>query len=136
MVSGNANCRLRSMDSTFAKVCFLVEESVFHLSMRIFPRSACMLCAVCCKRVRIPFSSLTEAYATGGWGPPDGCAPAIAEASAAIAQKSGPRRIFREVDMGLRRFLLCFGNDILLEIDLASRVWGRHSLAIGHENHP
>src|SRR5258708_36112766 len=62
------------MDSTSASVCRLVALSVFHFSICVFARSDCMLWAVCSNCVRIPFSSLTEAYATGGGVP--GGAPA------------------------------------------------------------
>src|SRR5258708_39911070 len=61
------------MDSTSASVCRLVALSVFHFSICVFARSDCMLWAVCSNCVRIPFSSLTEAYATGDClqaGPP------------------------------------------------------------------
>src|SRR6266478_3559685 len=118
------------MDSTFASVCRLVAPSVFHFSMRVFARSDCMFCAVCFNCSTIPFSSLTDAYATGGCAPAASCVPAAAGASTAASpvivmktkQKSDRTRIFREFDIGLRLCPLCFANHILFDIDHASRV--------------
>jgi len=64
-----------------------------------------MLCAVCCKGVRMALSSLTDAYATGGVAAADPvgpCANAKVEASKAIKQT----RIFREFNMGSHCVLL------------------------------
>src|SRR5580693_4434131 len=116
------------MDSTFASVCRLVAPSVFHFSMRVFARSDCMLCAVSFNCSTMLFSSLTDAYATGGREPAASCARATAGASTTanpamtMKQKSDRTRNFCEIDMGLRLCPLCFANHILFDLDHASRV--------------
>src|ERR1700681_5118453 len=115
------------MDSTFASVCRLVAPSVFHFSMRVFARSDCMLCAVSFNCSTMLFSSLTDAYATGGCEPAASCLPAkggattTANPAMKMKQKSDRTRIFCEFDMGLRLGPLCFGNHILFDIDHARR---------------
>src|SRR5260221_5971520 len=117
------------MDSTSASVCRLVALSVFHFSICVFARSDCMLWAVCSNCVRIPFSSLTEAYATGGGvpagAPADSCGFAAASVSRAVntamRQKNDRTEINREFAIGLQLCLYVFANHILFEVVHPSR---------------
>src|SRR4029077_581720 len=100
-----------------------------------------MLCAVCSNCVRMPFTSLTEAYATGCLS----CAPAAAGASRAVntamKQKSDRTRIFCEFAMRLRIVCSVFANHILFDVDHPSRVGaaGRfrdeHAKTLNHQAH-
>src|SRR5579864_6949097 len=65
MISGNAPCRLRWMESTFDRICFFEPPSVFHRSIRNFAKSSCVLFALASSCVSIPFNCVTEAYETG-----------------------------------------------------------------------